>query len=1421
MGCSSADVGHQSLLLSSRLYPPTPLQDLIMRQAVAQKERLVQPDTVNPVEALLFQGRRCIMSAKASQHHDANDLKRTASAVAEAASRLWQGLLEHLERLQKQGWKTVFSIKRRYDETPLGVRVSESDSQDFSSTTNNPAKGSHKRVGKIMQSEMQVSALLQHPGPVPDTDNRSAAGGIGSGQFLQIVGKVPCWLQCLKSTTAPHIAKSQQQLLASLRNLRPIANLFKMKHSFVTSDRYTGNLAAERHLQSLDPTWGLTHVFCHVHQLASCEKALSDLVAGHLGGLVSLGMCSRHAGALKDLRKALMAVFREDLCVRIGPPQGETYRKAIHDLFLPLHDDTCTAAERDEQSKKHQVAWLTRCRRRQIINHFLNGDLQSSQIVHYVDRPRDRATVLLEIEELLVPAMLPSPCPVLNRSKWLGAEAAFSWAGVLLSHHDLLPRMIRKWRHISDSAVSDMAAEASVAAGMVTGLQWDDSWVRLAGQEASRHTGPADSGARPQPEHEQDQDEEFMAPVARDPLTGDVDWQEHNKATIGKACAWTATSPAHAFIIANVVWTPVLKLMQETLFLGSESWDRKQQVALADGRERCFRVVELFHGTSLNKFWDALEDLFQNGSPAVPVGAWSESMRCLMFRLLSRAGAAVSQIFAAQHKMSPFVLFGALAGKLQELKSLPVCMRDELTSLILEKFPEDEDLLGNECQNVLAAAASQIDSDIVGLEVRHASVRRVSMLRSCQTWTMDLESLGAEWLLRQQVILREPKTQKIMVPSKKRKKEKKKRVSKGGPWRAYLHLHCRGQKLDTAKIKEASAQYQRIKAAGGAPWDELVNLGLVMLLAGRAGKKAFKRKPSLRRPLFRLRQFQQSAEVKRLKERLAELNAGSRAYHFHAKFAKLLRPYLFPPRSKSKQSKKQPRTKARLAMMKGFLVLQLHESLPGVDDAQPVQDLRHWLVRAEAVETLCERFGPWARVARQLAGEDEHQPRPVKLNVESPLTFRRCLEHFSEQLDLRKVYHATFWLLQSDPEPCLTSREMAPRHVEVAKYSFIPTMQVWKGQDREAQDRLGEARRKEKQEGFDTSTIQQVAIPAKETKNRFQQSEESPDEDFAHELAAAAVPQQHPVEMAEGDEDSEPCEISEAEDDVNEQLEEESQPAPRGLLVPMLVPLLQEQMPNQTTQQTTFPQLAGDWEVQRIYMVLFRKDKYRPEECVDFESLVQDFTERLAAKQPVSTEDLLLSKFHDLYKAEMQEELATPAYAEHPRSGVGRLLQWEKQAAVWRDELNVSPSYKPLEKLGMVVEGFVSRNERVDSILNLVVAEKIHELPHKNKAAIMSAISRTVVDVSQNPDRRKFTTVSGVQPTLTCSSYLVHLGRMRIVLPCEHLFWQGYNKETVCFPDKKVCSGKAIRTLAGEGMFLPSLGLIAWSLYLNQLFRVD
>ena len=137
-----------------------------------------------------------------------------------------------------------------------------------------------------------------------------------------------------------------------------------------------------------------------------------------------------------------------------------------------------------------------------------------------------------------------------------------------------------------------------------------------------------------------------------------------------------------------------------------------------------------------------------------------------------------------------------------------------------------------------------ISPDIVGIEVRHASIRRINVARSTQTWNLSFQDLSADVLCRQNAILRKGamhagKGDAGEKLPKEQHKRKRRRQRKGGAWRAFCHWKFQGKKATISDLQQAATEYQAMKAEGEERYNWFFQLGLLGKLAGRESGKAF------------------------------------------------------------------------------------------------------------------------------------------------------------------------------------------------------------------------------------------------------------------------------------------------------------------------------------------------------------------------------------------------------------------------------------------------------------------------------------------------------------------------------------------------------------------------------------------------------
>ena len=132
----------------------------------------------------------------------------------------------------------------------------------------------------------------------------------------------------------------------------------------------------------------------------------------------------------------------------------------------------------------------------------------------------------------------------------------------------------------------------------------------------------------------------------------------------------------------------------------------------------------------------------------MPVTCYKVSFRALAFRCISRMLCAMHEILEVPHKKFPVRLFALLEDQslAAEFSKVPDCLLDPTSKALRDAHP---DLSGEEFMHKLALLAMLLPVDIATLEAKHASIRRMLVVKSAQTHQMSFGHLAAEWVFLQ------------------------------------------------------------------------------------------------------------------------------------------------------------------------------------------------------------------------------------------------------------------------------------------------------------------------------------------------------------------------------------------------------------------------------------------------------------------------------------------------------------------------------------------------------------------------------------------------------------------------------------------------------------------------------------------------
>ena len=529
----------------------------------------------NPARGILSPKPVGTLASRASALHDesyqqvAVDQRRVASAVVLVGGQLWSSVFRQVEQMLQTGWQPVLMGKRRrYDETPLRVRVPERMGRGDASTSKDTGL-----AAKVLQTDFALWFLI-HRGDA----------------FLHMEGRVPTCLQVLENCTAPTIARAQAEIEELVPGLGDMAKHFPLRLNHPCTDKHPSNAAAEVLLtEDSRDSWINTHTFCSVHRVATTAKCAAAMIDGHISGVIAIAQSLTQSGSTRQLRKLLKDIIEDKLVVTVGAPKQEEYRNAVYDLTL----SPVTTARSGKQAQ-----FLKR-KQRFILNTFLNGDVQREDLVeHCCTTERTKAEVMKDITAHVIPSLVPHACPMINRGSFLGHESALRWVGLLALTHNLLEPLIlrfcgpltrvqppmpqqqqppqqetsRSWRNALSSERAQLSA--------LSPLQ-DFPELLPSGRAPTLGSLDEDAGM------------EAAVPQQDD---GDVSWDELKRATRRKARLYVESKPAPKLALILVSLQPAQMLTRSFIQISSERWDAQQRQLAASGQPRSYRALELFRG---------------------------------------------------------------------------------------------------------------------------------------------------------------------------------------------------------------------------------------------------------------------------------------------------------------------------------------------------------------------------------------------------------------------------------------------------------------------------------------------------------------------------------------------------------------------------------------------------------------------------------------------------------------------------------------------------------------------------------------------------------------------------------------------------------------------------------------------------------
>lgn len=730
-----------------------------------------------------------------------------ASALVESGLCQWSMFLKRCQDMIASGhFRGVLFVKQRYyDETPLRLR-SGKDGQNIS---------------KVLQSHFRLAVVLQN---------------VDTKELVSFSGFVPTWLQTLHAKKAPNIMQAQMVFEQRVAFIDECSRQFQVSVQLVTTDRAGENFACETGINRLSPHFRKMHLPCDVHKTSTCINNIFKLTDQSVTGIVNMGLMFRPGGTLSLFHECIREEIRSKLKVVVGPPPGgycQHYRYEVYTLFLGKN-----FSNKDVKEKQG----LVRISQIQTLNYFLNGDIQSDDIVWY-------APVDIELEDAIellcahLPRALLPGVAVFPRHRWHGCEIPIDQLGLLSAHHNLLKhaclRFLKKFPETP--ATKKAAAAVRVKENTQQGSGWDTAATlflnhQLQPQPLQLESEPPANAIEDAGPEKQD-----------DSKPPDSSWEEFNRSVRARVTSWILQDDLSILPLLRFACSPIIAFMFLCLKIASEAWQSEQEHAqLVDGTRK-YRVLEAFLGQDLEKVFGEMSERLRRQIVALPLKAHNRRHCVLLFRLIARAASSLHFLLRRIRSGFPYKLFSCLVDKSADVLDSPKCLHDPVTKAFIEEFASREQGLDSpEAKSALHVLGELTLVDISAVESRHATVRRALEAASVQTWRANLEKLSADFSCRQSSGWRSHVSERV-TQIKLQKSERlgrpsratKKRRGGGGAWRTFCRDKLKNQGMSNNLALTLRAIAREYRALSPEQLKVYQDRGQAATLSHRKGFSAF------------------------------------------------------------------------------------------------------------------------------------------------------------------------------------------------------------------------------------------------------------------------------------------------------------------------------------------------------------------------------------------------------------------------------------------------------------------------------------------------------------------------------------------------------------------------------------------------------
>jgi hypothetical protein len=217
-----------------------------------------------------------------------------------------------------------------------------------------------------------------------------------------------------------------------------------------------------------------------------------------------------------------------------------------------------------------------------------------------------------------------------------------------------------------------------------------------------------------------------------------------------------------------------------------------------------------------------------------------------MFRLTATYAAGVHFYLRRNHRGFPYQLFCIMVSpeECDRVYGTPPCFHDSTAATFFRHFPESERGRTDEALALLEAMGLLSNVDVSALESSHSSVREWTQTRG-RGHVPAFSNVSAEvfcrWVGSQYEGIRgkaaakarRAEQQARRAEEQAAKKQRKRRGTSGGAWRAFVSERSRGSQLTRESVRQLAAEYRTLS---GDERQRLFEIGQAATLASRQGQ---------------------------------------------------------------------------------------------------------------------------------------------------------------------------------------------------------------------------------------------------------------------------------------------------------------------------------------------------------------------------------------------------------------------------------------------------------------------------------------------------------------------------------------------------------------------------------------------------------